>query len=106
MSDALSPKQQTELYSDLGKIIGAPYIKAGGESTTFTMPYTCMCLVLQYGTRNFSDAKTLTLDGTDILSNTCASIKYDEKGYLRIIPVKANKGSVFKISSDSASIIF
>ena len=70
----------TQLYSDIGKIIGTPYIMANSESTTFTMPYTCMCLVLQYGKGNFSDAKTLTLDGTDILSNTCASIKYDEKG--------------------------
>ena len=94
------------MYSDLGKIIGAPYIMANSESTTFTMPYTCMCLVLQYGTGNFSDTKTLTLDGADILSNTCASIRYDETGYLRIIPIKANEGSVFKISSDSASIIF
>lgn len=96
----------TQLYSDLGKIIGTPYIRANSETTTFTMPYTCMCLVLQYGKGNFSDTNTLTLDGADILSKATASIKYDEKGYLRIIPVKANKGSVFKITSDTASIIF
>ena len=94
------------MYSDLGKIIGTPYIRANSETTTFTMPYTCMCLVLQYGKGNFSDTNTLTLDGADILSKATASIKYDEKGYLRIIPVKANNGSVFKITSDTASIIF
>lgn len=79
---------------------------ANSESTTFTMPYTCMCLVLQYGKGNFSDAKTLTLDGEDILSKSLVTLKYSSDGYLRIIPVEATKGSVFKITSDMASIIF
>lgn len=70
------------------------------------MPYTCMCLVLQYGTGNLSNANTLMLDGKEILTNVLATIRNNEDGYLRVIPVKAKKGSVFKIYSDSASIIF
>lgn len=95
----------TKLNSDLVEIIGTPLINGAAEQT-FTMPYTCMCLVLQYGTKNVSDPGTLTLDGVDIISKKVSEIMYNENGYLRIIPIKANKGSVFKIVSDSASIIF
>lgn len=93
------------LRSELKKNIGAPFLTHIGP-TTYTMPFTCMCLVLQYGNNNLSEAGTLTLDGTDILTKTVATIQYDKNGYCRIIPIEASEGSVFEITVDSATIIF
>lgn len=93
------------LRSELKKNIGAPFLTHTGP-TTYTMPFTCMCLVLQYGTNNLSEVGTLTLDGADILTKTVATLQYGTQGYCRIIPIEASEGSVFKITADSATIIF
>ena len=65
-----------------------------------------MCLVIQYGTGNLSDIHTLTLDGEDILSKAHSVIRLNNEGYCRLIPIYANQGSLFQITSDYASIIF
>lgn len=70
------------------------------------MPCSCMCLVLQYGSGNLSNIHTLTLDGEDILSKATSTIRPNDEGYLRIIPIYAKQGSLFQITSDYASIIF
>ena len=70
------------------------------------MPCSCMCLVLQYGNRNPSNLRTLTLDDEDILSKAASMIRANDEGYLRIIPIYAKQGSLFQITSDSALIIF
>lgn len=70
------------------------------------MPCSCMCLVIQYGVGNISDLRTLTLDGEDILSKARSAIRPDAAGYCRFIPIYANQGSIFRITSDHASIIF
>lgn len=70
------------------------------------MPCSCMCLVIQYGVGNISNLHTLTLDGEDILSKARSTIRIDAEGYCRLIPIYANQGSLFRITSDHASIVF
>lgn len=81
-------------------------IISGSTTQTYRMPCSCMCLVLQYGSRNLSNLRTLTLDDEDILSKAASTIRASDEGYLRIIPIYAKQGSLFQITSDSALIIF
>ena len=98
--------QLTKLNSDLGKYIGTPFISSKTETNTYTMPYTCSCLVIQYGNNNPSDIGTLTLNGNDLISKATSTLQFEASGYCRLIPIGVSNGDVFKITSDAASIIF
>lgn len=113
--DKLASKVFAKLETQNQTVIGAlnelnskaetPII-SGSTTQTYRMPCSCMCLVLQYGSRNLSNLRTLTLDDEDILSKAASTIRASDEGYLRIIPIYAKQGSLFQITSDSALIIF
>lgn len=93
--------------SELNGNIGTAYINTQ-TAQTYRTPCSCMCLVIQYGRGNLSDLHTLTLDDEDILSKAISVIQSnaDVSYYCRIIPIYVKQGSLFRITSDHASIIF